>query len=333
MDYSRDSSAPAWPTDSPPSYEEATGSAPTPAPSSALDPGPNDRVVTLVQSPDSTANHIIYEDPRRFEREARFHREAFAASQHEALVARTISRFLPNVCGEIGNPLANAIAERLSRRTPVSTPSSAPHATLGSSGPAPSPAPPASSAPSAPPPLPAPSPPAPSPLPSTPVRASVASRLAELNLTASPVRQQPPIILDSPIREQSAISSNQATAGSSPQGASYQSPPRFRATSPRLASPPPRTSSLSEAQINREQISRVIFAAILFVKEKNPLANADQLWLNFISRLTDSILFEDEEDIRDAWEVVFEEAPRSLFRELVTGDFEHTLLRVYSYIL
>ena len=328
MDYSRDSSAPAWPTDSPPSYEEATGSAPTPAPSSALDPGPNDRVVTLVQSPDSTADHIIYEDPRRFEREARFHQEALAASQHEALVARTISRFLPNVYGEIGNPLANAIAERLSRRTPVSTPSSVPQAAPGSSEPAPSPVPPAPPAPSA-----TPTPPALSPLPSTPVRASVASRLAELNLIASPVRQQPPIVLGSPIREQSATSSNQATAGSSPQGATRQSPPRFRATSPRLASPPPRTSSLSEAQINKEQLSRVIFAAILFVKEKNPLANADQLWLNFISRLTDSILFEDEEDIRDAWEVVFEEAPRSLFHELVTGDFEHTLLRVYSHIL
>ena len=69
------------------------------------------------------------------------------------------------------------------------------------------------------------------------------------------------------------------------------------------------------------------------MKEKNPSENADQLWLNFVSKLTNSILFEDEEDVRDAWESVFEEEPRALFREFVSGDFERTLLSVYSFIL
>ena len=318
MDNARDPSSPAWPNDLPPSYEEATGSAPTPAPPSALDPGPNDRVVTLVQSPDSTANHIIYEDPNRFEREASLHQEA--SSRHEALIARTVSRFLPNVYAEIGNPLLVEIAARLSRRTPSPAPSSG---SLVASG---SPAPPAPTPPTH------PATPAPSPRPS-PVRASVVPRLAELSLVASPVRQRSATPLASPVRQQSAVSSNQATAGSSPQGAAYLSPPRHRGTSPRLASPPPQTGAPSEAYINREQLSRIFFATILFVKEKNPSENADQLWLNFVSKLTNSILFEDEEDVRDAWESVFEEEPRDLFREFVSGDFERTLLSVYSFIL
>ena len=258
MDNSRDSLTSDRPTNDtqPPSYEEATGSA-----SLA-------RTLQLV----------------RAQRGTRADQDAYA--EYEALVARGLERFLPNIFSAAQDP-----------PTPPSPSSSS------------------ASASSVPPLVPL------TPT-SSPGRASIVARLADLQLVVSPAhRLAPP-----------QIPSGQATAGSSPQGATYQSP-RVRNTSPRLASPPPGDDTISEEYIRREQISRILFAAVLSVKEQNPLTNPDQLWLNFIAKLTGTNIFEDEEDIRSAWESVFREEPRLLFGDLVFGDLESVLLKVWSFLL
>lgn len=219
-----------------------------------------------------------------------------AYRHHQSMVASGLARFFPNRLSELGPP-------------PPPSPSSS--ASSGSSAPSLVSQPPSLS----------------------PIRVSVIERLAELDLLASPVRQPPP----------QPIPSNQATASSTPPrpypptveaGAFiFRTPPRFRATSPRHSSPPPGDANLSEGYIRREQVSRVLFAAVLSVKEQKPLANPDQLWLDFVAKLSSSGFFEDEEDIREAWESVFRDEPRALFYDFVNGDLNSALMHVWAFVL
>ena len=82
-----------------------------------------------------------------------------------------------------------------------------------------------------------------------------------------------------------------------------------------------------------ERTSRLIFCAILVVKEDNPNGNADQLWLAFVQKLTSTPLFDSEELVLQAWDYVFEAPARSQFRIFVEGTAQAVFNRIFAFAL
>ena len=91
---------------------------------------------------------------------------------------------------------------------------------------------------------------------------------------------------------------------------------------------PRRQEDADDRRTRIEKQSRILFHAILAVKERNPESNADQLWLDFVAELVKLGAYDNGEDVRSAWHFVFREPPRPLFAYLVTGSFETTVERV-----
>ena len=84
-------------------------------------------------------------------------------------------------------------------------------------------------------------------------------------------------------------------------------------------------------RIRIERRSRLIFFAILAVKERRPEANADQLWLDFVAKLIGTGVYSDVEEVRSAWHFIFREPPRPLFAYFVTGSLEESIEKVDSF--
>ena len=87
----------------------------------------------------------------------------------------------------------------------------------------------------------------------------------------------------------------------------------------------------SVADVRRKRIerqSRLLFFAILTVKERRPEGSADQLWLDFVAKLISLGTYNSEEEVRSAWHFVFRETPRPLFSYFVTGSFATTVGKV-----
>ena len=96
---------------------------------------------------------------------------------------------------------------------------------------------------------------------------------------------------------------------------------------------PRRQEAADDRRSRIERQSRFFFYAILTVKERNPGSNADQLWLDLVSELIRLGIYDNEEDIRSAWHLVFREPPRPLFAYFTNGSFETTVERVNGFPL
>ena len=87
------------------------------------------------------------------------------------------------------------------------------------------------------------------------------------------------------------------------------------------------------AEYHKERIARFFFSAILSVKEQAPEANAQQLWVAFVEKVKQTILYEDEDQVRAGWQFVFHELPEDRFNNLVNGSLSEVYWKVYSYQL
>ena len=320
----------------PPSYEEAVAQAPA-TPNQDTDPARSDPSRPTGLSTAETRRRVNEQQNRIQRGLESFNRvdperdELVNGARRAALVRRELERFYPQSFRFLPDHSLDTGCRPLEPRRPITPPASppSPPARRAASPPTPPPA-----HRSAPPPTSPPTRRVASPPSSTPdrgprtFRSAIASRVDRLTRQFEE--------LEARLREQEDAQETSEEEAAGATGGDQESFDSQTSDLQRTEVALPFGIGVARVReqhrrLHIDRISRLFFSTIISVKEQTPRANADQLWLAFVSKLKDAVNYGSEDEVRNSWFFVFNKEPRTLFAHFVTGSVPEVYWKVYSY--